>query len=97
MSFKETVTLTMVASSISELREAHVFDAGNKINLLTSSAVYGANASGKSNLFKALMFMKWFIRTSSKDTQIGENIDVEPFKLSTLTENANHPVFEMLL
>ncbi|MDD2372952.1 MAG: ATP-binding protein [Syntrophomonadaceae bacterium] len=95
LSFKETVTLTMVASSISELRETHVFDAGNKINLLTSSAVYGANASGKSNLFKALMFMKWFIRTSSKDTQIGENIDVEPFKLSTLTES-QPSCFEML-
>lgn len=86
LSFKESVTFSMVASSISEHKETHVFDAGKKINLLTSSAIYGANASGKSNLFKALTFMKWFVRTSSKDTQIGESIDVLPFRLSTVAE-----------
>lgn len=89
-SFKETVTLSMVASLITEedreLNENNVFEINHKLNLLKSAAIYGANASGKSNLVAAINFMKWFVLNSSKETQVSEAIDIEAFRLSTETE-----------
>ncbi len=89
-SFKETVTLSMVASSITEedkeLNENNVFLIKDKLSLLKSAAIYGANASGKSNLVAAINFMKWFVLNSSKETQVSDAIDIEGFRLSTETE-----------
>ena len=89
LSFKETVTFSMVASQEPEneyLDENNVFQVSDELSLLKSAAVYGANASGKSNLAKAINFMKWFVLNSSKETQFAEKIDVEIFRLSTETE-----------
>ena len=47
-------------------------------NVLKSAVIYGANASGKSNLLNAVKFMKDFIFNSSKNTQVEESIAVEP-------------------
>lgn len=52
--------------------------------LLKTSALYGANASGKSNLLRAFAFMKDLVLNSSKDTQAGEEIKVEPFLLNSM-------------
>lgn len=91
LSFKETVTFSMVASDIdsqdSELDSNSVFTVNQELNLLKTAAIYGANASGKSNLAKAFGFMKWFVINSSTGIQITDEIDIEPFKLSTETEN----------
>ena len=80
----------MVASSITgeekELDENNVFKIHHKLSLLKSAAIYGANASGKSNLVAAISFMKWFVLNSSKETQVSEAIDIEAFRLSTETE-----------
>ncbi|WP_413175835.1 AAA family ATPase [Anabaena azotica] len=90
-SFKDKVTFSMVAANIvakeKELDENNVFAVDNELKLLKSAAIYGANASGKSNLAKAIKFMKWFMINSSKETQSTEKIGVEPFGLSTETEN----------
>ena len=64
----------------------NVFAVDQELKLLKSAAIYGANASGKSNLAKALGFMKWFMVNSSKETQSTDAIGVEPFRLSTETE-----------
>ncbi|MEG3972343.1 ATP-binding protein [Microcoleus sp. T2B6] len=89
-SFKETVTLSLVASSITEedkeLDENNVFPINDKLSLLKSAAIYGANASGKSNIVAAINFMKWFVLNSSKETQVSDAIDIEAFRLSTETE-----------
>ena len=84
-SFKEPVTFSMVASSLKEHWETHVFET-QKVNLLKSTLIYGANASGKSNFFDAILFMKEFVSSSAKDTQITEKINIEHFRLSTETE-----------
>jgi AAA15 family ATPase/GTPase len=81
LSFRERVTLSLEASSASELEPTNVFRAGD-LRLLRAAVVYGANASGKSNLIKAMTFMKRLTVTSSKETQIGDEIDVTPFRLS---------------
>ncbi|HBQ98783.1 MAG: ATP-binding protein [Roseofilum sp. Belize BBD 4] len=89
-SFKEPVTFSMVAANLvsknKPINEDNSFSVDQNLKLLKSSAIYGANASGKSNLVKALGFMKWFIINSSKETQSTEKIKVEPFRLSTETK-----------
>lgn len=90
-SFKETVTLSMVASSITEeekeLDTNNIFEINRRnLKLLKTAAIYGANASGKSNLIAAINFMKWFVLNSSKETQVSDAIDIEAFRLSTETE-----------
>ncbi|MBN3921973.1 ATP-binding protein [Nostoc sp. NMS4] len=98
-SFKEQVTFSMVAANLvakdKHLDENNVFEIDNDLKLLKSAAIYGANASGKSNLATALGFMKWFMINSSKETQSTEKIGVERFKLSTETE-AKPSFFEIV-
>jgi AAA15 family ATPase/GTPase len=88
--FKEKATLSLIASNYDkDTREAENIFEDKKFNfrLLKSAVVYGANASGKSKLVEAIAFMRYLVINSSKETQQGENIDVEPFLLSTETEN----------
>lgn len=89
-SFKEQATFSMVAANLvakdKKLDENNVFEIDNDLKLLKSAAIYGANASGKSNLATALKFMRWFMINSSKETQSTDKIGVERFKLSTETE-----------
>lgn len=85
LSFKERMLFSMVASNDDALQESNVFEAG-KQRLVKSAVVYGANASGKSNLLNAMSFMRYMVLTSSKDTQANEDIDVDRFKLSTECE-----------
>lgn len=87
LSFKDIVTLSMVASPDKDLMETNTIPVAKKIKLIKSAAVYGANASGKTNLFTAMFFMKNFILKSSKESQSIEEIPVEKFRLSTETEN----------
>lgn len=66
------------------------------MKLLKTAVIYGANSSGKSNLIKAIAFMKSFVRSSSKEGQIGEEIGgIDSFKLNTV--NADKPsLFEIV-
>ena len=59
-SFKDVVTLDLTATNLvsknKEVDENNVFEAPGGLRLLKSVVLYGANASGKSNLLKALEF-----------------------------------------
>ena len=89
-SFKEPVTLSMLAAKLragdKTVNTNNVFEAEG-LRLLRSAAIYGANASGKSNLIRAMGFMRAFVLRSSKESQVGEPIQVEPFRLSTATRD----------
>ncbi|NCR19336.1 MAG: ATP-binding protein [Microcystis aeruginosa LL13-03] len=89
-SFKDVVTLSMVAAdeatSNDELDKNNVFKVNQNFSLLKSAAIYGANASGKSNLILALYFMQSFVINSSK-LQITDKINLEKFRLSSETED----------
>jgi uncharacterized protein len=90
LSFKEKVTFSMVATDLgapTKLDSDNIFQINDELSLLKSAAVYGANASGKSNLVTAIGFMRWFVLKSSSGTQITDSINVEHFRLSTETEN----------
>jgi hypothetical protein len=86
LSFKDRVTFSMVASNDDALQESNIFTGGKK-RLVKSAVIYGANASGKSNLFSAMRFMRHMVLSSSTDTQANEEIDVDNFKLSTESED----------
>lgn len=88
--FKEKATMSFVASNYNKEREADNITVNEKFNLrlLKSAVVYGANASGKSKLIEALGFMRSFAISSSRESQQGDKIPVEPFKLSAENENA---------
>lgn len=91
MSFREEAVLSMWAAKIrskdKELDAKSAFDAGFGIKLLKTAVIYGANASGKSNIFKAMRFMKSLAINSSKESQKDEEIEVSPFLLNTLSIN----------
>jgi len=86
-SFQDPVTFSMVAANITPKNKAlsqdNIFHAKN-LKLLKSATVYGANASGKSNLIAAFGFMLKFIVTSTKSNS-EDRIAVEPFLLNTDT------------
>lgn len=88
LSFKDKVTFSMVATSLKDRKADSAdttFSAGGEVPVVLSRAcaVFGANASGKSNLIKAMYFFKWFTMNSSKEIQAGEKIPVNSFALST--------------
>ncbi len=90
-SIKDTQTLSMLEGSSLRQKEGvirHTIPSGITAipNLLTSSVIYGANASGKSKLFDALYFMRWFVQNSEKEMQPGDKIDYfKPFLLDANT------------
>lgn len=88
-SFRDPQTLSLVAAPIKSkdpaLDENSVIEITEQPNLLTSAAIYGANASGKSNLIQSLAFMKYFVLNSPKETKATGGINVEPFRLHTST------------
>ena len=88
-SFRDPQTLSLVAAPIKskdpELDENTVIKTAANPDLLTSAAMYGANASGKSNLVRALAFMKRFVMHSLKETKATGGIQVEPFRLHAAT------------
>lgn len=83
-SFREISTLNLVASFDKEHPE-NLINVGQDMHVVKTAAVYGANASGKSNFFNALRFMQGFI-FGSTNLQANQKIAVEPFKLSAETD-----------
>ena len=81
LSFKEKITLSMVKSAMHDLPE-NVIEATDDFELLKSAVIYGANASGKSNLMFALRFMSFFAIDSFRSFQKGEEIGAFSFRLS---------------
>jgi len=84
-SFKEIATFSMGASSAAEHSDTHIIKKINYPKSLRSAAIYGANASGKSNFMRAVSFMRSFVINSAKETQIFEKIGVESHRLSIET------------
>ncbi len=79
-SFKDEVILSMVASPDSSLKENTISDVLKGDSLLRSAAVYGANASGKTNLVQALFVLLPLV-LNSQNHQFGQQLPFVPFKL----------------
>jgi AAA15 family ATPase/GTPase len=82
-SLRDEQALNLVASTDKSLLDTHALGTGLKAapHLLKSAVVYGANASGKSNLIKALQYMRGVVLESAA-LQPGQTFDrLQPFEL----------------
>ena len=93
-SFKEKQTFSLLASKDKDLMDENTFQTG-KYNLLKTALVYGANSSGKSNLFMALNFFRNFSIFSGPKSHSGEAIPSSPFMLDADTQS-RPTTFELL-
>jgi len=93
-SFKDIQSLNMTASKINEFSETNLISIDEKQSLLKCKAIYGANASGKSNVVKALNSFITIINDSVKDEAVLFNY-VALFLLSDETEKL--PTFFQLI
>ena len=97
LSFKEKANLSMLASSSATSKKElidSVIDAG-KYKVLSSAAIYGANASGKSNFLSAIHFMRNFIMDSAHKSQINKKIKSNRFRFNSVCDD-KPSVFEMI-
>ena len=84
LSFKDKMTFSMKAASGNENLE-NIID--NSEQLLKTTALYGANASGKTNFVRAFAAAIMMVRLSN-NRQIGEKlIQMEPFAFDEETKN----------
>ncbi len=84
-SYKDRVVLSMEASADKELPDNIVYSGKDK--LLKTAAVFGANASGKSNLFVALTAGIMNVRLSSQ-RQVGQPLfNITPFMFDETTKD----------
>lgn len=82
-SIREEQTLSMVKNSSNEMPENYTDPNAFKVpDLLNTAVIYGANASGKSSLIRALLEMRNIIEDSF-NKKINEEIAVEPFLFDT--------------
>ena len=85
-SFKDVVTFSLVAAPIQHEDENidvnNIFSATKEINLLKSAVIYGANASGKSNLLRAMSFVGDFVANSAVGRRVKDPINTEAYRLS---------------
>jgi len=88
-SLRDEQVLTLVASKDNSLSDTNTLTTGIKAvpRLLPSAVIYGANASGKSNVIKALRYMRSVVIESATVMQPGQTFDVQPFRLDPSSEN----------
>ncbi len=86
-SIKDQQTLSLVAGKGDEHVGTNTFEPGtsSSMPLLRSAAIYGPNASGKSNLLQALAVMKRIVINSAA-SQRGEKLPLTPFLFDSLTD-----------
>jgi len=82
LSIKEEQEFSFLRSSSLSQAEIARYKPWDDPSVGTLAGIFGANASGKSNVLKAIRFMRRAIRQSYRDWASGESIPVTPFALS---------------
>ncbi len=87
-SIKDEQDLNMTSSKHKEHFDTHTFetDSSTPISLLKTTAIYGANAAGKSNFIKALKAMQEIVVHSATKYQRGNLLPVKPFLFDTASK-----------
>ena len=82
-SFRDEVTLSFEATKDTTFENTQVVEVANGVRLLRLALIYGANASGKSNLLEAFDYLRrfWFMRHDDMDEPTG----TVPFLLDSET------------
>ncbi len=91
LSFKDSTTFSMVAAkSFREHSKTNLINTDFNMKLLKSAIIYGNNASGKSNLFASMSFMKATVLNSFRDALMDNferKFPLEKFELNSKTIN----------
>ncbi len=96
-SFKDEAILDMRATSYVQHPE-HIIRVNDKVSLLKTTAVYGANASGKSNFVSAMFFFERYIfsqfidkkeRDALESDEMDMRMKLEPFNLTDDIDEAS--------
>ncbi len=95
LSYKERQTLDLrTVKTCKEHPEDNTFVVGDT-GLLKSAVIYGANASGKSNLFTAITTMKQIVMNSAKESQSVAPLAVTPFAFCADNASMQTTTFEI--
>jgi uncharacterized protein len=88
LSFDKEIVFSMQAGRVETFPHHYIKGKSrNEINILKSSLIYGANASGKSNFIKAIEFAKKLITKGLKDTYTeNKHFRLDENKLSAPTQ-----------
>jgi len=95
LSFRDRVELSMIAGKSTRL-PSHVQlpSSSNDFRRLKSAVIYGANASGKTNLVRGLEFVKKLVLVGTKPER---RIPIQKFKLGTETKDTSRFETEFFL
>lgn len=95
MSFRDSVSFSMVGSRERQHGDRIARLGKYQTRVLPIAAIYGGNASGKTNFFKALSFAKTLV---VKGSQPGGLIPVDPFRLDAkVADEPSGFSFELLI
>ncbi len=88
-SIRDEQVLSLVASSDKTLEHTHIFETGIPAapRLVRSAVIYGANASGKSTVVRALQYMQILVTQSSKLAPEAQFKSLQSFRLDETTVN----------
>jgi predicted ATPase len=88
-SIREEQTFSLVASNTDKDLPECVIDRElpglSGVKFLKGAAIFGANASGKSNILAAIKYVADFVGQSATNIQPGDNTGAEPFKLDKVS------------
>ncbi len=90
-SFRGSIELSLLATRLAEPgvpRELRWRDGGRPIAVMPATGVFGANASGKSNLLMAMADMRMFVLQSFRAGKPGWKLPTKPFLLGEDRESA---------
>jgi AAA15 family ATPase/GTPase len=97
-SIREEQKFSLVAGSADKDLTSCVIDRElpglSGVKFLKGAAIYGANASGKSNVIEAMRFVTGFVQSSFTMIQPGDPTGTEPFKLDRVSAS-NPSEFEI--
>lgn len=95
LSFRDRQTLDLMAvRTCKERKDENTFPISEKDSALRTVGLYGANASGKSNLFEAFGFCANFIQMSFAERSASESIETIPFLYDESSKD-NPTAFEL--
>ncbi len=88
-SLRDEQVLSLVATKDKTLQDSNTQATGISAapNVLRSVVIYGANASGKSNLIKALQYMRGVVTESATAIAPSQIFGVQPFRLDSDSAN----------
>lgn len=100
LSFRNETVLDMRAIHAYKEHKGNLIDVGTKEKYLRVAAIYGANASGKSNLYLAMQYFQSIILESFNNVGNGKEKAIEeyyiPFLFEDHKENSEFEIVEIL-